>query len=587
MKGPTPPPVYRVADLGDLNRFRTRLMGEEVAGFDLETTGLDPHRDRIAAVSFYLPGEGAAYVLDLNTLPLEPVLELFGETPNLVGHNLGFDLSFLMAQGVYLRPQGGSVWDTGLVDQVLGARARMRALKDLAAEVGVTLDKDLQVSDWTGPLSEDQVRYAGLDAWSAWAVAEAQRPRVRVEGLEEVVGLEMAALPAVALMRLKGVPFDPEVWEGAAREAEEERERILRDLQGYGDDLFSEGPNWDSPKQVLHLFRRLGVDLADTREETLAGVDHPLARALLRYREVQKRLSTYGRDWGKWIHPRTGRVHPEWRQIGAETGRMACARPNLMQVPRDPLYRRAFRPGEGRVLVKADYSQIELRIAAEISGDRAMLAAYREGQDLHVLTASRVLGKPPGEVTKEDRQLAKAVNFGLVYGMGARSFQVYAKTGYGVDLTLEEAERLRTLFFKTYPGLRAWHRQQPEGEAEVKTLAGRKRRTGRFTEKLNTPVQGTGADGLKLALALLYGRLVGKGLQDRVFPVLAVHDEIVLEAPTELAKPAALLLKNAMREGMKAAGLKEVPVEVEVGVYRDWGVTPVEVKREEPEEVFG
>ncbi len=578
---PAPPPqVYRVANLEDLNRFRALLAREEGAGFDLETTGLDPHMDRMAAVSFFLPGEGAAYVLDLNALPLEPVLEVFGETPSLVGHNLGFDLGFLMAQGVYLSLEGGLPWDTGLVDQVLGARARMRSLRDLSAEVGVALDKDLQVSDWTGPLSEDQVRYAGLDAWAAWTIAERQKPLVQVEGLEKVVALEMAALPAVALMRLRGVPFDLEVWEGAAREAEAERARILQELRGYGDDLFAEGPNWDSPKQVLDLFRRLGLGLPDTREETLAGIDHPLARALLGYREVQKRLSTYGRDWGKWLHPKTGRIHPEWRQIGAETGRMACAKPNLMQVPRAPTYRRAFRPEEGRLLVKADYSQIELRIAAEISGDPAMLAAYRQGQDLHALTASRILGKPPEEVTKGDRQLAKAVNFGLVYGMGARSFQVYARTGYGVDLTLEEAERLRALFFKTYPGLRAWHRRQPEGEAEVRTLAGRKRKTGRYTEKLNTPVQGTGADGLKLALALLYERLVRRGLQEKVFPVLAVHDELVLEAPAELAKPAALLLVNAMREGMRAAGLKEVPVEVEAGIYLDWGVTKVEVKHE-------
>jgi DNA polymerase-1 len=175
--------------------------------------------------------------------------------------------------------------------------------------------------------------------------------------------------------------------------------------------------------------------------------------------------------------------------------------------------------------VKADYSQIELRIAAKITKDPKMLAAYRDGVDLHTLTARTLLGKD--EVAKADRQLAKAINFGLLYGMGAKNLRVYAKSNYGVTLTEDEAAAHRETFFATYTGLRNWHRRQKDGEIDTRTILGR-RRLGvkHFSEKLNTPVQGSGADGLKAALANLWYR------QDEcpgAFPVLIVHDEIVVE----------------------------------------------------------
>lgn len=553
--------VETAKDLADL---LPQLMGAQAVGVDLETTGLDPHLSAIRLVSLAL--EDRAYVVDLFRLPqaLEALRPLFEakEGPILVGHNLRFDLGFLLQAGVW--PRGERLRDTGLTQQILEAIPRMPALKDLVPG----LDKALQASDWSGPLTQAQLSYAARDAHAVLNLYRSQRVKVLVKALHQVALAEMRALPAVAWMELMGVPFDLSLWLEAAREAETR----VKELEA----ALPFGVNWRSPSQVLRYLRAEGLDLQDTREETLTLYrGHPVVDLLLEYKKAQKRLSAFGPDWAKYLHPSTGRIHPDWKQIGAETGRMACTRPNLQQVPRDPDLRGAFRAPEGRVLVKADFSQIELRLAAQIAGDGRMLEAYAKGEDLHTLTASLITGKEA--ITKEDRQLAKALNFGLLYGMGAESLREYARTSYGVELTPEEAQAFRDRFFQAYAGLKTWHLRTGEalkasGEIEVRTLLGRRRKTNRFTEALNTPVQGSGADGLKLALALLYER---RAEAPGCFPILAVHDEIVVEAPEDRAQEALAWLTGAMRDGMGQV-LTQVPVEVEAGVYRDWGATPKE-----------
>jgi DNA polymerase-1 len=245
---------------------------------------------------------------------------------------------------------------------------------------------------------------------------------------------------------------------------------------------------------------------------------------------------------------------------------MSCKEPNLQQLPRDPRYRRCFVAPQGRVLVKADYSQIELRIAAKIADDERMLDAYHRGEDLHTTTARTVLGK--SEVSKADRQLSKSLNFGLLYGMGAKSLAAYAASNFGVALTVAEAAKHRDAFFRTYPGLRTWHRSVPSGIVQTRTLTGRRRvDVSAFTEKLNTPTQGTGADGLKRALALLWER---RAACPDAFPVLLVHDEIVVECDETKQNEATVWVREAMRDGM-APLLAPVPVEVEVSAGRTWG----------------
>lgn len=549
-----PQPYNLITEAHQLEPLLPRLMQAPVLGLDTETTGLDPHRDRVRLLSLAAP-EGETYLIDLFRVEPRALLPLFGaEGPVLVGHNLRFDLAFLARLGLEL-PSGHRLHDTALAHQVIHHQARMPALADLVPG----LDKTHQTSDWSGPLTEAQLSYAARDAQVLLPLYDRQKAEVQRLGLSRVLEIEHRALPAISWLELSGVPFDASRWLEVAKAEEARAKEALQKLDWR--------TNWDSPKQVLEALRRAGLSLYDTREESLAAHrDHPLVSALLAYREHKKRLSTYGGSWLEYLHPTTGRIHPSWRQIGAASGRMACSSPNLQQVPREPAYRACFRAPEGRVLVKADYSQIELRLAAQIAGEKRMIEAFQRGEDLHALTAKLVTGKP--EPARADRQLAKALNFGLLYGLGAEGLRTYARSGYGVELSTQEAAKLRERFFQSYPGLRAWHRSQPEGLSEVRTLTGRRRLTDRHTEKLNTPVQGSGADGLKLALALLYER---RHEQPGV-PVLAVHDEMVLEAPEEHAAEALEWLTGVMQDGMSQI-LTGVPVLVEAGVYQDWGVT--------------
>jgi DNA polymerase-1 len=374
-------------------------------------------------------------------------------------------------------------------------------------------------------------------------------------------------------MESRGVGFDYKQWRGLVDVAIERASSLGQELtqmaQESGGEVLPE-VNWNSTKQVLNVLWTLGLKVENTRHETLESAQdqHAIIPILLDYREAKKKVGTYGRKWLRFIHPVTGRIHPNWRQIGAATGRMACAGPNLQSLPRDPAYRACFRPEPGHVFVKADYSQIEIRIAAQVAREPRMRQAFLENEDLHVLVATQMKGQgKPGGVTAEERQLAKAVNFGLLYGMGAKRLAEYAKSSYGAELSLSQAKAYKATYFSTFPGIRRWHRTQGE-IAETRTVLGRRRAFpphGYFNARLNASIQGTGADGLKLALV--------KMLESRddidAFPVLAIHDEIIVEAPAEKAREAEEWLVRCMREAMEEY-LKEVPVMVDAEVRRTW-----------------
>ncbi|HVJ80098.1 MAG TPA: DNA polymerase, partial [Planctomycetia bacterium] len=536
-------------------------------GLDLETTGLDPRTDRTRLVTVGAGGE--SFVIDafaVDPAPLWPALA----QKTLVGHNLAFDLGFLRPRD--FTPEGALV-DTMLLAGITtaGTPARLGLADCCERWTDHRLDKTLQLSNWSRALSADQIEYAAKDVAVLPALAARLRDEVRSAGLERTAEIEARALPALVWMSAAGVPFDAEKWLELADESEREAKAALELLHAAAprdpDSLFDSDWNWNSPAQVAEALALAGCKVADTSDSTLAALDHPLAEALREYRGASKLAQTYGRDWLKHVAA-DGRVYPSWWQLGAWSGRMACSDPNLQQIPRGRR-RGCFAAPAGQLLVKADYSQIELRIVAKMVGEKRMLEAYRRGDDLHLLTARTVTGKDA--VEKSDRQLAKALNFGLLYGMGAAGFRRYAKTNYGVVLSEQEAAGYREAFFATYPGLRRWHREvgrDREAPIETRTLFGRRRlQVVHFSEKLNTPVQGTGADGIKLALARLWEtRRDCPG----AFPILAVHDEIVLEAPAEEAEAASTWLQKAMTDSL-AGALAPAPVETETTIARTWG----------------
>ncbi|MDP2735704.1 MAG: DNA polymerase A family protein, partial [bacterium] len=321
------------------------------------------------------------------------------------------------------------------------------------------------------------------------------------------------------------------------------------------------------------------LDLPSTGEGILSQYDHPLAKLLLEYRGYEKIITSFGENLLSKINPKTGRVHPDYMQIGADTGRFACSNPNLQQIPSESLFRECFIASPGYQLVIADYSQIELRLMAELSGDAVFVGAFKEDQDLHTLTASQMFGIPIDQVSKEKRFQAKSINFGLMYGRGARSLAVQ------LGVSEDEALKLLQKYFSRYGKVRDWLNQASKEAVRLgysRTLGGRKRyypkinpgdpgaeRQISYIERQgkNTPIQGASADMTKYALVYIRERLRKEGLD--ATPIHTVHDEIVVEARADQAKKTAKLLEEEMmRAGERF--LKKVPVKVDAVVSDIW-----------------
>ncbi|MCM8746784.1 DNA polymerase [Thermomicrobium sp. CFH 73360] len=573
--GPAPleAPVTLVrapAELGVVQR-----LGRLVA-LDLETVGLDPHQGRIRLVAL---SDGEQVVLldaaALSRNALAAALRQLAHGRVVALHHGAFDLGYLLVHGL---PLPTALRDTMLEAMLLDAGQRLHqrgtfTLEALAAEwLGLTVDKRLQTSDWSGALSAEQLAYAARDALVTWRLAERLQPELARAGLTEAAALEARALPFVAWLRVTGLPWDQEAWEQAVAGAEREQTEAAVALRALlpADGLFGATVNLDSPKALKAALSQLGLALEDTQDETLALLDHPVAAALRRYRKAAKYASSYPRDWAT-VHPVTGRVHPDWRQLGAATGRMSCSAPPVQQLPREGGFRRAVAAPAGRVLVKLDYAQIELRVVAELADEERLIEAFVRGEDVHRKTARLVLGVQ--EPSRAERQRAKALNFGLLYGMSTEGFRRHAAAEFGLRLSPAEAAQLIERFFAAYPKLRTWQaRQQRTGAGDVRTRSGRLRSdVRRPTERMNTPVQGTAADGLKAALSLLWEQRHRLG---SAVPVLVAHDEVVLECALHEADRVAWEAAELLRQGM-GWYLHRVPVVVETTVCRDWAGTPV------------
>src|SRR5512135_190834 len=556
------------------------ILAAEAVGLDLEThapagaeirykgyqPALDPTVARVRLAQVALRPD-RAYVVDLHQVPIR-VLQPILDHSVITGHNAVFELRLLAAAGLRIPSDAGHrLFDTMLCEQILtaGNDADFNACgldATVRRELGVALDKTEQVSDWGQvELTDSQLHYAAADAAVLLPLRAEQRRRLTVTGLVETAALENRCLPCVAWMGHAGVLFDVSRINELSAYAQAEYDDAYAELRALvGHDI-----NPGSPKQVQALLAELGQPVASTSEEKLKQIAHPVVPLILACRHAEKRISLYGARYPTYVSPATGRIHADWKQIGSRAGRMSCTNPPLQQVPSSTTYRECFRAPARHVIVTADYSQIELRISARMSDDEPMLEAFRQGQDLHTLTAQQVLGRD--RVTAEDRQAAKALNFGLQYGMEAPRLKAYARSQYGVELSDEAAAEYHRRFFAAHPGLKHRRDHLQRGSITTRTVIGRRRLnvTSR-NMKLNTPVQGSGADGLKAALALLWER------QDDcpgAYPILAVHDEVAVVAPEERAVDAEEWLRAAMVDGMRTV-LQEDPIEVETAVAAFW-----------------
>ncbi len=585
----------------DADAFRRVLALTEavpVVGLDTETTGLDPHADRVRTVQ--LATADAAWVVDAWAVgSLQPLGDWLG-TRAAAGrrtalHNAKFDLRMLRGALGGAPLPAVAVSDLMLWSTLLACGLPEPGGHGLAAVaerwLGVDLPKEERLRGWGGPLRPEQVAYAGRDAWVLVPLAEAMtagaggRRGLHAEGLCGVAAVEDACVPAIADMEYAGLAFDLGYWraysaelDAAAARAGAEARRLLGPAGPTALSLFGEPApslNLDSVPQLSAALRGAGIRVACTREHALRPfvADHPAVAALLHYRKLAKLRDAFGEALPRFVHPRTGRIHAHYHQLGhSGIGRVACANPNVQQIPRDPAVRRAFVAPAGRRLVIADLSQIELRIMCRLSGDARMLGAYRRGEDLHRLTASLLAGIPAERVSREQRQLAKAANFGLIYAMSAAGLRAYAAASYGVHMTEGEAETFHRRFFAAYAGVAAYHRHQgaqARSAREVRTLLGRCHRWPHtrmgLPELVNLPAQGTGADILKRAMGLLRAPL---GRADAAM-VASIHDELLVECPEDRAEE----VRAAVRDALVTAGeelLAPVPVEADAVVGGSW-----------------
>jgi len=561
-----------------LSRVYESLREEPYIFLDTEVSN-----DRIRLVQ--LGGKEDIFILDLFDLGEEGVLFLreLLSSKGIVGHNLKFDLKYLYSYGI----EPYAVFDTMIASQLLGDTDKHSLQKVAMHYLGQVLDKGLQASNWGQPfLGKEQLEYAALDvkvvrdlfyiflkrlneSHHREEILLKTRTSKVFNLLNPVAIVEMAFVQETAKLELNGIPIDKEELEKKLKEQERLLQKKVMDFMvKYRIDPMS-------PKQVGELLtKRFKLDLPKTGKGNVSTDDrvlseyasHPVISELLDIRGMKKIIEKL-QEIKERI--RGNRVYPEFKQIGAVTGRMASMNPNVQNIPRN--LRSIFKAEEGNVFVIADFSQIELRIASEYVGEEKMLHAFRQGKDLHRYTASIFLGKPEEDITKEERQLAKAVNFGLIYGISAKGLVEYAKT-YGIDLSLESAQKIRDSFFEYYTSFKAWHERVKKELKDYKesrghTLLGRPYVAHTFPDAVNYPIQGTGADLLKLSVLMFDAELRKEGLKAKV--VNLVHDEILVECKEEYAEYIKELLKRAMLHAGRVI-LKQVPVEVEVFVNNRW-----------------
>src|SRR5437016_76737 len=578
----------------ELDRAVSDLSSRQAIGLDTETTDLDPYLARLRLIQLATPD--GIFIIDLNRFvdtdlkrgdALAPLRRLLSSPrPITIAHNAKFDAKFIKYN---LGIDVVGLFDTLLASQLVSAGdiEERHGLEAIAARyLNEAVDKSERLTNWEFELSEAQLEYAARDAAVLIPLRDKLIERIKALDLVRCAQLEFECVTPVVDMELAGFFMDKQRWLEQLAIVEEKRAELANELQ----EMLAEGVaqaslfgppraniNLDSQQQVTEALTRLGIPLPDsTRNWKLQplAAQYPIVAKLLEYRTMQKALTSYGQNMIEFINPKTGRLHADFRQIGAPTGRFACTNPNIQQVPHAAEYRRCFmgHPGSRRLVI-ADYSQIELRILAEFSGDEGFIEAFNSGADLHRVTAAQVFNVSQDQVTKEQRDFAKRLNFGVVYGIGAQRFSMM--TG----LSVTEAENVLRRYFSTYRGLDTYLRESANravSEKQARTGSGRlvrfnfdasDRQQVSMTQRngKNAPIQGTSADILKRAL-----RLLKDDLRDTSAKIVnIIHDEIVVEVNESESKDIAQKVERAMC----AAGeeyLTTVPVKVESQIASEW-----------------
>ena len=599
----TPGEYETVLAQAQLDAWLQRLREAALFAFDCETDSLDPMRANLVGLSFavepgracyiplahHYPGAPAQLDRDAVLAQLRPVMT--EASIGKVGQHGKYDLHVLRRHGVDVE---GYAHDTMLESFVLNATATRHDMDSLAlrylgydtVKYSDVAGKGAKAITFDQVALDDATRYAAEDADVTLRLHHALSPKLAAEpALERVYrDIEMPLVPVLARVEANGVMLDSAELR---RQSADLGKRML-DAKQRATALAGRDFNLDSPKQLCALlFEELGLPALvktpkgqpSTNEEALEAIadQHELPRVILEYRGLTKLRSTYTDKLPEMVNPHTGRVHTSYHQAGAATGRLASSDPNLQNIPirteDGRRIRTAFVAPEGRRIVACDYSQIELRIMAHLSGDPGLVQAFASGADIHKATAAEVFGKTLETVEPGERRAAKAINFGLMYGMSAFGLAKQLGVGRG------EAQDYIALYFNRYPGVREFMdrtREQARERGYVETVFGRRLyldniharnqglRAGAERAAINAPMQGTAADIIKRAMIDIDGWLAAH--RDRALMVLQVHDELVFEVDAGFVDT----LLPEVTDRMSAAADLHVPLVVDSGVGANW-----------------
>jgi len=594
----------RLADTPEtLAELAQELAAAKVISVDTETTSTEEMKAELVGISLSVR-EGQGWYVPVGhtsgrNLPVEQVLAaLRGPLTDAripkIGHNIKYDYIVLVRHGLRLDPLG---FDTMIAEWLVDPASRQLGLKNLAyARLG---EEMVHIEDLIGKgknqrsMAEVAVEpagdYAAADAEAVMRLYPLLREDLdKVKAAKLMAEMEMPLIPVLAGMEMHGILLDLDFL---ARMSAELQARMA-ELEKQVFEAVGKPFNLNSTQQLSDaLFQTLRLTPPDRGRKTMSGHfstsadvleemrgQHPVIEMILEYRELAKLRSTYLDALPGQVDAHTGRVHTSYSQTGAVTGRLSSSNPNLQNIPiRTDLGRRVrqgFVAPEGWVLLSVDYSQIELRIVAHMARDQAMLAAFRQGQDIHAITAAAVYGVPLEQVDKDQRRHAKAINFGLIYGMSA--FGLTRST----ELTLAEAEDFVQAYFRQFPGVKRYLdeiRREAARQGYVETLLGRRRyfpqlqsqmnrnlRNREEREAINAPIQGTAADIMKIAMLRIPSALEQAGLRGRM--LLQVHDEVVLECPREELEATARIVQQTM-EGAYAL---DIPLTTEARWGANW-----------------
>jgi DNA polymerase-1 len=573
------------------------LCAQKAVCFDTETTSLNEIEAELVGISFSYK-KGLAYYVPFpkdqaEVLKKLEILAPFFEKEDLIkiAHNFKYDFKVLQKYNVKIK---GNLFDTMIAHYLLNPDGRhgMDYLSEMYLDyIPVSIEsiigkKGKDQGNFRDVELSEQTRYAAEDADVTFQLYELFAPQLKKENLEDLFyKVEMPLMLVLAKMELTGISID-KIW---LEKESIDLEKDLRELESKIFEISGEEFNMNSPKQLGEvLFDKMQLDPKakktktgqyKTGEDILQKLahDHEIIQYILKYRTYQKLKSTYVDALPTQIEPKTNRVHTNFSQTTAATGRLSSVNPNLQNIPirteRGQQIRGAFVANDGFELISADYSQIELRLIAEISGEEVMIKAFQNGEDIHASTAAKLYDIPLEEVTKTQRSNAKTVNFGIIYGQGA--FGLAEQTG----LSRKEAKEMIENYFATYPQLKIYMASQLESAKEmgyVSTILGRKRHlkdinSNNFVVRgqaernaVNAPIQGSAADVIKIAMINIDKKLTEQNLKSKM--LLQVHDELIFEVPTEEVAQMKTLIKTEMENAVET----KVPLLVEVGEGKNW-----------------